>query len=136
MLNICEEIRKRGEKVQSLEVAVKLSGAQKHAIWNELSKGSNFLKHADRKPEDVLNLETLNNELLIKLAIAAHQLLSVPPTSEMFVFYIYYQASNWESELATQLTSDELLIVEALVPMTASERRLACQTLLGRSGSA
>ncbi len=136
MLNICEEIRKQGEKVQSLEVAVKLSGAQKHAIWTELSKASNFLKHADRDHEDFLNLESLDNELLIRLAIAAHQFFSTPPTNEMFVFYIYYQASNWENELASQFTSDELQIVEPLVPMTAAERRLACQTLLARCACA
>jgi hypothetical protein len=131
ILSICEEIRKQGEKVQILEVAVKLSGAQKRAICNELSKESNFLKHADRDHEDCLNSENINNELLMRLAIAAHQLFSIRPTNEMFVFYIYYQASNWENELASQFTSDELKIVEPLVQMTACERRLACQTLLG-----
>jgi hypothetical protein len=136
ILNLSGKIRKHGNKFQRLDAKVTLSKAQKRAIWTELSKGSNFLKHADKDHDDVLNQETIKNDLLIRLAIAAYQRFSFPPTNEMFVFYIYYQASNWENGLASQLGSDDLKFVEPLVPMTAAERRLACQTLLARCGCA
>ena len=89
ILNLSDKIRKRGGKFHGSDASITLSKAQKHAVWNELSKGSSFLKHADRKPEDILSLETLNNELLMRLAIAAHQLfLSFPNIRNVRVLHL------------------------------------------------
>jgi hypothetical protein len=99
----------------------------KKTRWNELSKTSNFLKHADRDHQSAISLKDIDNQTIILRASAAYSMLNQNPTPEMSVFYIFSSLNSVE------LAPDDdvyAAIAEKLAKFSPAQRRRACLRLV------
>jgi hypothetical protein len=72
------DIRDQGDKFDRKRIGVGISEQRERKIW--LTQATNFLKHADRDPNDFLSADDLDNERIMMAACAAYVELANRPT--------------------------------------------------------
>jgi hypothetical protein len=97
-------------------------------VWRKIKKSYNFLKHADRDPASVLDVNKLDNVQVIVYAVTAYSQLGLPPTLNMRVFTAYYCClQSFDLPLTVWLNE----MVGALRKVDMKDRRAACRFLIG-----
>ena len=62
-------------------------------FWGAAKARANFLKHADRDPQDILtSFPELENDPRLMIASSYYELLGNPPTTAMRVFWLWYSS--------------------------------------------
>ncbi|AFJ02624.1 hypothetical protein Q7C_1475 [Methylophaga frappieri] len=96
------EIERLAEKLSSITAESRLSDVQasigpelERQYWNDTNRAANFLKHADRDPEQAMPLDVIDNVLLLGKAVSSYQ--DVAPDdlgNEGLVFAAFLAAAN------------------------------------------
>jgi hypothetical protein len=81
------DIRDQGDKFDRKRIGVGISEQRERKIW--LTQATNFLKHADRDPNDFLSADDLDNERIMMAACAAYVELANRPTPEIAAYFAF-----------------------------------------------
>ena len=103
------------------DVRASISPKLERQYWNEANRSANFLKHADRDSDGMLDLNTVNNQLLLIQSACAYR--DVAPDdlgNEGFVFQAFVTADN----PAHQLTDNSFDTLVASMRKVPSEHRM------------
>jgi hypothetical protein len=90
------DIRDQGDKFDRQRIGVGISERHARKIWR--TQATNFLKHADRDPDDSLSGDDLDNEFILMAACAAYVELAGRPTPEIAAYFAFWAAKNHEVE--------------------------------------
>jgi hypothetical protein len=87
---ISDNIRAAGDGFDP--TSIKMRGVSEQRAWP--SKSANFLKHADRDPDELLAVSDLNNEHLLIGATVAYLQLIQATTPEMTAYLAYWSVKT------------------------------------------
>lgn len=132
---LMEAIKTISENIKSLGDAfdpttIKMHGVNEQRAWP--SKSANFLKHADRDPDDLLALSDINNErLLIGSAVAYLQLMQTA-TPEMMAYMAYW---GTKSGSEYDLPNDGKALASSLVGVGDDQQFELCLSFIKKQKS-
>lgn len=96
-------------------------------LWTKILKPVNFLKHASRDSEKLLDTKDVDNEMLLASCCAAYVELGLPMTPEMRIFHCYYVYRTTDSTSDHTLEIPEVrFLVEQLRRVEINNAKLAC----------
>jgi hypothetical protein len=102
---IIEYERAHGKKFDPRDIGLRLNKGDEQRAWP--TKAANFLKHADRDPQDHLALDELKNEHILIGACAAYLEIMSSPTPEITAFVAFWAAKN-DTDIGGE--AEELLV--------------------------
>jgi len=88
------DIRDQGDDFDCERIGVKVSKQLEHNLW--LTQATNFLKHADRDPNDFLSVNNFDIERILMATCAAYVQLTNQPTPEITAYFAFWAAKNHE----------------------------------------
>jgi hypothetical protein len=129
--SVADAIRARGSEVTPDDVPLTITNQQKQDHWSPLSRAANFLKHANRDAEKLLELDAVDTDTILMHACAAYSMVSRNPTPEMVIFYMYWLSSAPDRRAGVgDFAAD---IIDSLTPLSLLQRRRACAKLIRKA---
>lgn len=122
---LVEHIRVHGEDVDEEWVEVNVPTQHERKLW--LAETTNFLKHADRDPDDLLSTNALDNGKMLMGACAAYLELMKQPTPEIKAYVSYLAA---QVHAVDDLAEDVQLFARQLEAADENRRYEMCSEFI------
>lgn len=91
------------DKIKSFENILPIDVPEKGPFWANFNRPANFLKHADKDPDDSLELSKVNNEELLMRATAAFFEITNRITPEIEAYYMFCVGDQDDSCLPDEM---------------------------------
>jgi len=124
---IADEIKKQGVNFDRNQIGIKHSSKEDQRAW--LSKAANFLKHADRDLDELLDLDEVKNEELLMGACCAYIRLMKKPTPEITVFFANWLLNENREDCAAAVVEE---LCSELRQTPTAKRRQVCREMIQR----
>jgi hypothetical protein len=120
----------KGESVETADLLYVTADPRYESIhWSRARKSANFLKHADRDPNDLVRITDFDTESMLIQAIQAYMDVMRYPTYTMNVYFANHFVEQGENP--AELNGPPKLIGTHFVRLEPSARRPECLRLIG-----
>ena len=109
------------------DVRAEIINCDAYAHWRTWNKTANFLKHADKDPQDFLDLAEVRNEEILLMACAGYVELNLPLTDAMLIYHLYFSATNYQQR---NVSASAQRLISRLRELDEADRKTMCLKLL------